>query len=181
MVGGVPGLLMARFPPIFLKKKFKMYLNNVSVSDFITVDFAGINTTTTQQFTFPDIPYLRNRKVYAIALNTSPYGVDSGLSNIGYGLALNTISNSSSFLTLYDQNGDQFIQDLPLQELICNRTFLSASTPDRLQLQSKFQANGLTVFTPRIIQWTKCSIYFPVALGVGNLSFQFDIFYKFKN
>jgi hypothetical protein len=158
-----------------------MFLNNINVSDFITVDFSGINTTTTQQFTFPDIPYLRNRKVYAIALNTSPYGVDSGLSNVGFGLAFNTIANSSSFLTLYDKNGDQFIQDLPLQELICNRAFFTNTAPDRIQFQTKFQTNGLTVFTPRIIQWTKCSIYFPVALGVGNVSFQFDIFYKYNN
>jgi hypothetical protein len=156
-----------------------MFLNNTSISDSITVDFPILNPTTTQQYTFPDIPYLREKKVFAIALNTSVFGVDTGLNNIGLSLALGTgFANKSAFLTLYDNKGDQFIQDIPLQELIANKTFYSAPGPDRLVAESIGSKNGLMIFRPRIIQWTKCSIYFPVAPTTMNLCFQFDIFYR---
>lgn len=157
-----------------------MFLNNVSISDSYTVDFAGINTATTQQFTFPDIPDLRNQKVFCIALNTALYGVETGLSNVGYLIASGSLTNRSAFLTLYDNSGEQFIQDIPLQELIPNGCFISGTAPDRLVSQTIFQRNGLTIFTPRIIQWTKCSIYFPVPMAIANLCFQFDIYYNFK-
>ena len=157
-----------------------MFLNNISISDSITVDFTGITNGLTQQFTFPDIPYLRDKKVFAIALNTARFGVDSGLTTLGNQLSSGIITDRSSFLTLYDESGDQFIKDLPLQELICSRTFRTNTIPDRLEYQTVFQQNGLTVFTPRIIQWTKCTIYFPDPSNVVNLSFQFDIFYQFN-
>jgi hypothetical protein len=156
-----------------------MFLNNISISDSITVDFPILNPTTTQQYTFPDIPYLREKKVFAIALNTSAFGVDTGLNNIGLSLALGTGAVSkSSFLTLYDHSGNQFIQDIPLQELIANKTFYSATAPDRLVAESIGSKNGLMIFRPRIIQWTKCSIYFPVVPTTTGLCFQFDIFYR---
>jgi len=157
-----------------------MFLNSVSVADCMTVDFAAVSSATTQQFTFPDIPYLRNKKVYSIALNCSLYGAESGLSNIGYLIASGSLTNRSAFLTLYDNTGEQFFQDIPLQELIANSAFVSGSAPDRLVSQTISQKNGLTIFAPRIIQWTKCSIYFPVAMGIANLCFQFDIFYDYK-
>lgn len=157
-----------------------MFLNNVSVGDCITVDFAAFSSATTQQFTFPDIPYLRDKKVYSIALNCSLYGVETGLTNIGYIVASGSLTNRSAFLTLYDNTGEQFFQDIPLQELIPNTTFVAATAPDRLVSQTIGQKNGLTIFAPRIIQWTKCSIYFPVAMGISNLCFQFDIFYQYK-
>jgi hypothetical protein len=157
-----------------------MFLNSVSVGDCITVDFAAFSSATTQQFTFPDIPYLRDKKVYSIALNCSLYGVETGLTNIGYIVASGSLTNRSAFLTLYDNTGEQFFQDIPLQELIPNTTFVSTTAPDRLVSQTIGQKNGLTIFAPRIIQWTKCSIYFPVAMGIANLCFQFDIFYQYK-
>jgi hypothetical protein len=161
-----------------------MFLNNINVSDFITVDFAGINTTTTQQFTFPDIPYLRDKKVFCIALNTATLGVDTGLSNVGWLMSDSGtgtgLVNRSAFLTLYDNFGNQFIQNLPLQELISTSRFTNAISPNRLLNQSTYQRNGLTIFAPRIIQWTKCNIYFPLAMNSPNLCFQFDIFYQFK-
>lgn len=155
-----------------------MFLNNISISDSITVDFPILNPTTTQQYTFPDIPYLREKKVFAIALNTSAFGVDTGLNNIGLSMALGMMVNKSAFLTLYDNKGDQFIQDIPLQELIANKTFYSATAPDRLVVESIGSKNGLMIFRPRIVQWTKCSIYFPVVPTTTNLCFQFDIFYR---
>lgn len=146
----------------------------------MTIDFAAVSSSTTQQFTFPDIPYLRDKKVYSVALNCSLYGVETGLANVGYVIASGSLVNRSAFLTLYDDRGEQFFQDIPLQELIPNTTFVSGTVPDRLVSQTIGQKNGLTIFAPRIIQWTKCSIYFPVAMGIPNLCFQFDIFYQYK-
>ena len=99
---------------------------------------------------------------------------------MGYLIASGSLTNRSAFLTLYDNSGEQFIQDIPLQELIPNGCFISGTAPDRLVSQTIFQRNGLTIFTPRIIQWTKCSIYFPVPIAIPNLCFQFDIYYNFK-
>jgi hypothetical protein len=154
-----------------------MFLNNISISDSITIDFAA-TTANTQQFTFPDIPYLRDKKVFCIAVNTSPLGVDTGLSNYGASLTTGIIASRSSFLTLYDNEGNQFIQDLPLQELIVNQTFFSATTPTRLTGESQYSKNGFFIFRPRIVQWTKCSVYFPIPTPTSNFCFQFDIFYR---
>mgnify|MGYP003404430420 CR=1 FL=1 len=118
---------------------------------------------------FPDIPFLRDKFTTGINLSYGAFGVTSGKLNIAP-----QVSNLyPSFLTLVDNSGDLFIQNLPLAELSATQYIDTANTDYYAQ-----NSNGYFVIKPRIVVWNKCFVKFPTATALANVILQFNIFYK---
>ena len=153
-----------------------MILNNYGIKNTYTVEIQPAASDTAQTWMFPDIPFLRTKPITGIILSAMQAGVNSGLTNYGYTIWTNTAT--SAFLTLQDDKGKQFIQNMPLRELLItsqigvNEAFLT----DNYVYGPN--TDGIKYIDPRIIVWTKSFVYLPVATGTANLSLQFTVLYN---
>lgn len=158
-----------------------MIINNYGIQNSYNIEIVPSSSTTSQTWMFPDVPYLRTKPVTGLILSTTLYGVNTGLTNLGNDIYQNTsILTNSAFLTLTDDTGKQFIQQMPLVSLIINSEMAVASAVSTNNYSYKFNTDGIKYFQPRIIVWTKCFIYFPVALGVASYCCQFTALYNQK-
>lgn len=141
----------------------------------LEVTATAIGQTT---FTFPDIPFLRNKLSYAIETSIQSFMVTTGKTNL---FSQSTfIGTYAGFITLVDSTNNQFVQNMPLLELQNQQYQLidQSGTPTS-QVNFPYNSNGLMTFTERIVQWNKCSMYFPTSPILGLTSaFQFTIYYK---
>jgi hypothetical protein len=153
-----------------------MILNNYGIKNSYTVEIQPAASDTAQTWMFPDIPFLRTKPITGIILSAMQAGVNSGKTNYGYTIWTNTAT--SAFLTLQDDKGKQFIQNMPLRELFItsqigvNEAFLT----DNYVYGSN--TDGIKYIDPRIIVWTKSFVYLPVATGTANLCLQFTVLYN---
>jgi hypothetical protein len=139
----------------------------------LEVTATAIGQTT---FTFPDIPFLRNKIAYAIEASVGTIMVTSGKTNqFSQATFLNTYSG---FITLVDSNNNQFVQNMPLKELM-TKWYNNQISPSTIGANQPYNTNGLMVFSDRIVQWNKCSLYFPTSpISATTQGFQFIIYYK---
>lgn len=150
-----------------------MIIRNNAVLNSFTSEIIPSNSAVGNQFNFPDIPFLRTRKISGIAASQSGFGVTSGKTNLNLAASLTLYP---SFLTLVDIEGNQFIQNMPIAELIA--IGYRDSTAVLANQIFTNNVNGLCNFKERVVVWTKSYIYFPTATGVANACIQFNIFYK---
>lgn len=154
-----------------------MILNKLGVGKTYTLEVQPLNSATQTTWQFPDIPFLREKYITGIALSTNLYGITSGKNNVGYYIPLNT--TMSMFLTLVDNTGKQFIQNMPLDELVCQSYQQNNNATVTSNFIGSYNTNGLVTFKPINIVWTKCYIYLPAALGgVTNTCCQFNVYYQ---
>lgn len=128
-------------------------------------------------FTFPDIPFLRNKISYAIDASIQSYMVTTGKTNL-FSQSI-FMGQYAGFITLVDSTNNQFCQNMPLLELVNQQyQYLDGAAPSSI-VNFSYNTNGLMTFSDRIVQWNKCSIYFPTSpIGALSQGFQFTIYYK---
>ena len=153
-----------------------MILNKFSVKKSFSLEVIPAASATQTTWQFPDIPFLREKYITGIALSTNVVGVTSGKSNLGYFVGTN--STYSSFLTLVDNAGKQFIQNMPLDELVCQSWQKNNEATGTNNFIASYNTNGLVSFKPINIVWTKCFIYFPVATSASDFCCQFNVYYQ---
>ena len=153
-----------------------MILNKFGLGKSYTLEVIPLNSQTQTTWQFPDIPFLREKYITGIALSTAVAGVTSGKTNIGY--VIPQFNTFSSFLTLVDNSGKQFIQNMPLDELVCQSWQQNNNATSANNFIYSYNTNGLVSFKPINIVWTKCYIYFPVAFGTPNYCSQFNVYYQ---
>ena len=127
-------------------------------------------------FTFPDIPFLRDRISYAIEASVGSVMITTGLSN--QFTSSTFLSTYSGFVTLVDSANRQFVQNMPIKELM-TKWYNNQIAPSTIGVNQPYNTNGLMVFSERIVQWNKCSMYFPTSpITALTQGFQFVIYYK---
>jgi len=156
-----------------------MILNNYGIQNSYNIEVIPSNSALSTTWMFPDVPYLRTKPVTAIMLSTSSVGVNSGLNNLGSAIMTESSPfTTSGFITLVDDQGKQFIQNMPLKELISTSEFtINAILPSN-NYSYAYNTDGIKYIQPRIIVWTKCFIYFPVATTLSNYCIQFTALYN---
>jgi hypothetical protein len=132
-----------------------------------TIEIAPAASATATTWVFPDIPFLRNKKCYAIEASICANSAASGKINF---FGSSTLVNPA-FLTLVNKDNEEFVQNMPIANLRNTENF---NQPGDF---ISYNTNGITPFKPRIVQWTKSNVFFPTATGVPNLSIQFIIYY----
>jgi hypothetical protein len=140
-----------------------MLINKNAVNNTYTVEVRIPTGTTSLQFFFPDVPYLRDKLITGLVASTSLYGVSTGLINL-----CPAAGGENMFITLATSNGDQFVQNIPVTELQNN---LGGSA-------NIVNTNGIWGIAPRNIVWTKSFIFFPIGGFTTNTVAQFNIFYN---
>ena len=156
-----------------------MILNNYGIQNSYTIEVIPSNSALSTTWMFPDVPYLRTKPVTAIMLSTSSVGVNTGLNNLGNAIMIESNSlTTSGFITLVDDQGKQFIQNMPLKELISTTELSISNVLSTNNYSYAYNTDGIKYIQPRIIVWTKCYIYFPVATTLSNYCIQFTALYN---
>jgi len=153
-----------------------MILNKLGVKKTYTLEVQPLNSATQTTWQFPDIPFLREKYITGISLSNNANGVTSGKENFGHLVPENT--TYSAFLTLVNNTGIQFIQNMPLDELCIQTTISVVASSSGSRYITSSNTNGLLIFKPVNIVWTKCFIYLPSAIALSNLCCQFNIYYQ---
>lgn len=154
-----------------------MIQNNYGIKKSYSVEVVPSSSDTSLTWMFPDIPFLRSRPITGIVLSTMQKGANTGLTNFGSTVAQSG-ANTSSFLTLADDQGKQFIQNMPLKELVITTQTDNATALITTNYFYGSNTNSIMFFDPRVVVWTKSYIYLPVATGTANLCCQFTVFYQ---
>jgi len=153
-----------------------MILNKFGVGKTYTLEVIPLASATQTTWQFPDIPFLREKYITGISLSTNVGGITSGKVNLGFYIPL--LTSYSSFLTLVDNTGKQFIQNMPLDELVTQSVQQNNNATSASNFIGSYNTNGTVSFKPVNIVWTKCYIYFPTAIGQANYCCQFNVFYQ---
>jgi hypothetical protein len=147
--------------------------------------FIPKNTATNQLvFNFPDQPYLRDKKITGIMLSLMENGAYSGATNVNSDIISNQATpvyllNTSVFLTIQNNQGQQVIQNMPLAELNAYN-LRAASTPPNSG-DSKYNIDGIQAIQPQVIVWPKSYISAPtpiISSAIYDRCFQFTVFYQ---
>lgn len=154
-----------------------MIQNNYGIKKSYSVEITPSASDVSLTWMFPDIPFLRSKPITGIILSTMTRGVNTGLVNFGSLVAASS-TNTSSFLTLADDQGKQFVQNMPLKELIVTTATDNATALISTNYFYGSNTNSIMFFDPRVVVWTKSYIYLPVANGTANLCCQFTVFYQ---
>lgn len=147
-----------------------MILINRNFKKTCLVEVVPTNSATNLTWTFPDNPFLRDKVCVGLMLSINPYTAVSGKTNISVLLSQGLYS---CFLTLTDSDNVQFVQNLPVVELSQN-IYIDTANNDYYAINS----NGAWMFAPRVLQWNKCFVYFPIATALANYSLQLQVIYQ---
>jgi hypothetical protein len=141
-----------------------------------TLEITGIIGQTS--FTFPDIPFLRNKISYGIDASVNQFMVTTGKTNLFSQTTF--IGDYAGFITLIDSENIQFVQNMPVLELLALQyLYIDESGTPGVQANTPYNTNGTIIFKERIVQWNKCTMYFPVSpITTTSQGFQFTIYYK---
>lgn len=141
-----------------------MILNKHSVNNYQLVELLITANSANTKYFFPEQNLLRGKIIDKIeyypdnAANPAPSGNAAGL------------TVQTAFLTLVDESGDEFVQGMPIAEIIGIFTgFLNRTE----------SANGPFTMFPRKVIWPKSYISYPVANPLPtNYSVLFGVYYK---
>lgn len=143
-----------------------------------------IDSTTQLTFKVPNQPFLATKKVVGFAASSLLSSPTTSRSNFfAVGQIGSTIDANSTFLTLVDNNEFKFIDSLPMVEY-CNTSYLriDAANPSLAVPNGNYQylCSNQSYFgiLPRVISWSKCSIYTAIPITVTAYSFLINIFYE---
>lgn len=104
--------------------------------------------------------------------STSLFDPVSSNQNLFYNFAATGATNPA-FLTFYDQNGVQFVQNMPVFDLYVGCFYDSVNLADSLV----YNGDGQIQFEPRVIVWPKSYLWFPLGVGFANKSAVFNVYY----
>lgn len=147
---------------------------NTPIKKSIQIEIPLVSSTATT-FNFPDIPYLRNKKITGIEMSQNRRSLNTDARNITQFGPIVPSANAI-FFTFVDIKGTNFIQNLPIIELqpTCKLQYTAPS--DAI---SPNNTNGLFEIISREIVFPKSSIYLPYTIGVnGPFCLLLNIFYK---
>lgn len=147
-----------------------MYLQQVSIPNTYTTETVVTDSATANKFMFPDIPYLRFRKVVGLSASGVTLTIQSSKNNL---CSRNYPNSKASFVTIVDTDGNQFIQNMPVAELAP----FQYSDPGSSYAYKTYNTQQTLFWRPRIVAWEKSFVYLPVAIGVASGTYQFNIFY----
>jgi len=143
----------------------------------LTVEISPNNTITATQYQFPDIPLLRHKKCYGIIASLSS-GVVTGNANIFQSWIALGLGINPAFLNLKDGNSKLFIQNLPVTETFATGIIDINQAVSANNKFGVYNTNGIFTFAPRVVQWSKCFVSMPTALGLSGYCMQFNILYQ---
>lgn len=151
-----------------------LYPYKIKRSSQIVVPIASPGPGVYSQVSFPDQPYLRNRKIVGITA-VGQLQMDGTATNIcaNYG----TLDTHPVFVTLVNNNNEQFIQNLPLAELYAVKQYNNA----QIEGTTPVNMNGILLFQATDIIWPKSYLLFPngISITVGTpLTAIFNVYYE---
>lgn len=126
------------------------------------------------QISFPDQPYLRDRKIVGMTA-VGQFQLDSSSGNI-----LSNYQNLDThpiFVTLVNAKNEQFIQNLPLAELYVVKQYINSSAEG----VTPVNMNGILLFQPTDIIWPKSYCLFPngISSTIGiSYTAVFNVYYE---
>lgn len=144
-----------------------MQLQQVNIGYCQNVEVYPNDSANNKIWQFPDIPYLRDKPLVAIQMKLSSNGISTGKTNLGADIINSANGSLSPTITLIDKNGNQFVQNMPLIDL----------NPIKVSTFS-YNDQGLIIFNPKFVAWSKCFIKFATATGTANACVAFSIYYK---
>lgn len=141
-----------------------MILNKHVISNYQLVELLIAANSANTKYFFPEQPLLRGKLIDKIEYYPSA-GADPAPSGNSAGITVQT-----TFLTLVDENGDEFVQSLPIAEILG----MFAGFTNRIE-----NFNGPFTMSPRRIVWTKSYISYPASNSLpNNFSALFGVYYK---
>lgn len=151
-----------------------LYPYKIKRSSQIVVPIVSPGGGVYSQISFPDQPYLRNRKIVGMTA-VGQLQMDGTATNIcaTYG-ALDT---HPVFVTLVNNNNEQFIQNLPLAELYAVKQYNNA----QIEGTTPVNMNGILLFQATDIIWPKSYLLFPngITWPAGTpLTAIFNVYYE---
>ena len=134
-----------------------------------------LNTVVATKQKFPYQAYLQDKFIIGIAGSSSSVGVISGTSNLLFSIQFNASSSGGLFLTLCDNNGNEFIQNLPVLETMSTQ-YVDLTAGPTLRYTA-VNGDGYFSFYPRKVVWEKSFVLDPaLVLSAGNC-LSFNIFF----
>ena len=111
-------------------------------------------------------------------------GAYSGATNVNSDIVSNKATpvyllNTSVFLTIQNNQGQQVIQNMPLVELNAYSNNAINTSPD--VGPSKYNIDGIQAIQPQVIVWPKSYISAPtpiISSAIFDRCFQFTVFYQ---
>lgn len=151
-----------------------LYPYKIKRSSQIVVPIASPGPGVYSQVSFPDQPYLRNRKIVGMTA-VGQLQLDNSSTNIL--VNYQNLDAYPIFVTLTNNNNEQFVQNLPLAELYVvknyNNTSVEGVTPVNM--------NGILLFQATDVIWPKSYLLFPNGIsGTPGVSYSavFNIYYE---
>jgi len=145
-----------------------MQLQPVNLGYCQNVEVYPNDSANNKVWQFPDLPYLRDKYLLSIQMKLSSNGITTSKTNLGISIIDSATGGSwSPTITLVDIDGNSFIQNMPLNEL----------NPIKVSTFS-YNDQGLVIFSPKRVAWSKCFIKFATATAVSNACVAFSIYYK---
>lgn len=134
----------------------------------------SFDSTTQTTFPFPDVPFLRHKKITGICLSMSQICPTNGKSNITPVITdINNPDFRSVFATFVDNNGIQFLQNIPLVEF-CPIGYENSNISIGGNENFISNKDGFFKLAPRAINFPKSYIFIPAGIPAGyGLCIQF--------
>lgn len=132
------------------------------------------DSSTQTTFPFPDVPFLRHKKITGIALSLSRKCLNTGANNITTRILDSTDGYFRSvFATFVDNNGTQFLQNIPIVEF--SSINYQSITANQLYINN---TDGFFEIAPRQINFPKSYIFIPESWPLPNSGLVMQFFYE---
>jgi hypothetical protein len=136
------------------------------------------NSATQTTFPFPDVPFLRHKKITGIALSLSRKCLNSGNDNLTTRiLDVTDAYFRSIFATFVDNNGIQFLQNIPIVEF-SSINYSNSNISIGGNLNYINNTDGFFELAPRAINFPKSYIFIPEGWPLPNGGLMFQFFYE---
>ena len=127
----------------------------------------SFDSTIQTTFPFPDVPFLRHKKITGISLSVARKCLTSGKTNLSDFVLDSTSANYCSvFATFVDNNGTQFLQNIPLVEF-CPVGYSNSNISVGGNLNYTQSRDGFFQLAPRAINFPKSYIFAPNNIPAG--------------
>jgi hypothetical protein len=154
-----------------------LYPYKIKRSSQIVVPIVSPGPGVYSQISFPDQPYLRNRKIVGMTA-VGQVQLDGAAGNIF--LTYNHLDTNPVFVTLVNNKNEQFIQNLPLAELYAVKQYQNTSAEG----VTPVNMNGILLFQGTDVIWPKSYLLFPNGINISfgaagtALTAIFNVYYE---